>query len=143
MKYGVWFHGDEPGWCCDFYDQHEVYDNLLAAEESAWDWAESSPPGACYEVRKYVTPVTDLINEEIAALGELLLRKNAAYGNSAFEPLRVFSKADAIEQINVRIDDKLSRIARGTDAGEDTELDLIGYLILKRVARRYHERSAQ
>jgi len=41
-----------------------------------------------------------------------------------------------VEQINVRIDDKLSRIARGRDyAGDDTELDLIGYLVLRRVAR--------
>ena len=66
----------------------------------------------------------------------ILLAKNEAYGDSALNPVRVFSKADTIEQINVRIDDKLSRIARGKDYGdEDTELDLIGYLVLKRVAR--------
>jgi len=65
---------------------------------------------------------------------ELLLKKNAAYGNSAGDPVRIFSNLDAIEQIHVRIDDKLSRIARGKEYGaEDTELDLIGYLILKRV----------
>jgi hypothetical protein len=34
----------------------------------------------------------------------------------------------------VRIDDKMSRLVRGEAAGEDVELDLIGYLILKRVA---------
>lgn len=62
----------------------------------------------------------------------LLLAKNAAYGDSAANPVRIFSKVDAIEQLNVRIDDKLSRLARGSNAGEDTELDLIGYLILKR-----------
>ena len=38
-----------------------------------------------------------------------------AYGIiSALDPLRIFSKADTTEQINVRIDDKLSQIARGT-----------------------------
>ena len=65
-----------------------------------------------------------------------LLKKNEAYGNSAGDPVRIFSKVDALEQINVRIDDKLSRIARGSEfAGDDTELDLIGYLILKRAIR--------
>jgi hypothetical protein len=67
---------------------------------------------------------------------QMLLEKNRAYGSSALDPLRIFSRADPIEQLNVRIDDKLSRIARGREfAGDDTELDLIGYLVLKRVAR--------
>lgn len=67
---------------------------------------------------------------------DLLVRKNRTYGNSALAPLRIFSRADPIEQLNTRIDDKLSRIARGSEfAGDDTELDLIGYLILRRVAR--------
>lgn len=67
----------------------------------------------------------------------MLLQKNRKYGNSAIDPVRVFSKADAIEQINVRIDDKLSRIqAAQSDEDEDVEKDLIGYLVLKRVARK-------
>lgn len=37
----------------------------------------------------------------------LLLEKNANYGNSALEPLNVFSKLDAAEAIQARIDDKL------------------------------------
>ena len=67
-----------------------------------------------------------------------LLRKNSEYGDSAINPKRIFSDADPIEQINVRIDDKLSRIANRKEKTitEDTELDLIGYLILKRVALR-------
>ena len=66
----------------------------------------------------------------------ILLEKNRAYGNSALAPLRIFSRADPVEQLNVRIDDKLSRIARGREYhGDDTELDLIGYLVLRRVAR--------
>ena len=66
----------------------------------------------------------------------VLLEKNRTYGNSALDPVRIFSRADPVEQLNVRIDDKLSRIARGSEyAGDDTELDLIGYLVLRRVAR--------
>ena len=66
----------------------------------------------------------------------MLTEKNAAYGNSAIEPIRVFSKASAEEQLLVRIDDKLSRLARGSAAGEDVVADLIGYLVLLRIARR-------
>ncbi len=69
----------------------------------------------------------------------LLLRKNKAYGNSALEPMRIFSRADAVEQIRVRIDDKLSRIKNGMEKDmvpEDTVMDLIGYLVLLRVAER-------
>lgn len=68
---------------------------------------------------------------------DMLLAKNAAYGNSALAPLRVFSRAPADEQIRVRIDDKLSRLARGSvDGTEDTVLDLLGYLVLLRVQQR-------
>jgi hypothetical protein len=68
---------------------------------------------------------------------EMLLAKNRAYGNSALEPVRIFSKADPVEQIRVRIDDKLSRLARGHAAGEDVVDDLIGYLVLLKVALRF------
>ena len=69
-------------------------------------------------------------------VSDFLVEKNKAYGDSAANPVRIFSRANPIEQIDVRIDDKLSRIARGSEyVGDDTELDLIGYLILRRVIR--------
>lgn len=80
--------------------------------------------------------VQALIAEECDALRDMLLAKNRAYGSSFSNPLRIFSKADVEEMINVRLDDKLSRLARGSAAGEDVELDLLGYLVLKRVLRR-------
>lgn len=81
--------------------------------------------------------VEHAIARECRALQDLLIAKNRQYGNSALDPLRCFSKASAIEQILVRIDDKLSRLSRGGENfdGEDTEKDLAGYLILLRVAR--------
>jgi len=64
----------------------------------------------------------------------MLVEKNKAYGDSALNPLRVFSKADTLEQIKVRIDDKLSRIYRGRDfLDEDVVLDLIGYLFMYKI----------
>lgn len=81
--------------------------------------------------------VQSLIQGECAALCRLLIEKNQAYGNSALDPLRIFSRVDAAEQIRVRLDDKLSRLARGDGREtEDVELDLLGYLILLRVHRR-------
>lgn len=68
----------------------------------------------------------------------MLLEKNAKYGNSALDPVRVFSKASTTEQLLVRIDDKLSRIkTTGMEApDEDTLNDLIGYLILLKIANK-------
>lgn len=68
---------------------------------------------------------------------ELLLEKNRNYGDSALNPTRIFSKANPIEQIYVRIDDKLSRISKGKGLlGKDEDVinDLIGYLILAKIA---------
>lgn len=90
------------------------------------------------EVSKELSKLTtaDLIAEECDALKVMLQQKNAAYGDSALSPVRVFSRASIEEQILVRLDDKLSRLARGSAAGEDVVQDLLGYLVLLRVARR-------
>jgi hypothetical protein len=67
----------------------------------------------------------------------LLNLKNAQYGDSVFSPVRIFSKADSQQGLRVRIDDKLSRLARGDDSIEsdiDIVEDLIGYLILLRIS---------
>lgn len=85
-----------------------------------------------------LTNVQRMIAEECDAIKDMLIAKNKAYGNSALEPVRIFSNASAQEQILVRIDDKLSRLGRGIDVGdvpEDTVSDLIGYLILLKVSR--------
>ncbi len=82
-------------------------------------------------------PGQERIAEECDRIKEMLLEKNRKYGNSALEPMRVFSMASPVEQLNVRIDDKLSRLrAAQADEDEDVEMDLIGYLILKRAAKR-------
>jgi hypothetical protein len=87
-------------------------------------------------------PAEDEIRATCKEIEEMLVEKNRAYGNSALEPVRLFSKADAVEQILVRIDDKLSRLSRGQAAGEDVEKDLLGYLVLLRIARKRADASA-
>lgn len=79
----------------------------------------------------------------VKGIAEVLIQKNRKYGNAALQPKRIFSRADLLEQINVRIDDKLSRIAnQQVDQDEDAELDLVGYLILKRVCKNLSAQSS-
>jgi hypothetical protein len=77
------------------------------------------------------------IKEVTNQLQELLIKKNRAYGNSALEPLNVFSKQNAIDSLCARLDDKLSRIKNKglNDKTEDTLFDLAGYLILLIIAK--------
>lgn len=83
-----------------------------------------------------LTKVQEMIKSELSGICKMLIEKNRKYGNSAIEPVRVFSKASAVEQINVRLDDKISRIISGQgDEDEDIELDIIGYLVLKRIKK--------
>ena len=83
--------------------------------------------------------IAEYIEAECDSICSLLLEKNLAYGNSVGNPINIFSQLPGIEQINVRIDDKLSRLKRGSTYGvEDTTLDLIGYLILKRAIINYN-----
>ena len=81
------------------------------------------------------------IDRVVSEIKEMLIAKNRAYGDSALEPVRVFSKAETIEQLYVRIDDKLSRVKRGHEyPGDDTISDLIGYLVLLLIAKEKNER---
>lgn len=80
----------------------------------------------------------EMVSKKCNKVRNLLVEKNKAYGNSALDPIRIFSKSTSEEQILVRIDDKISRIARGdvnTKITEDTISDLIGYLILLQVSQ--------
>lgn len=81
-------------------------------------------------------PAGEEILKEVIYVAQILLQKNISYGNSALEPVRVFSKSSTEEQLLVRIDDKLSRLKRGSEfPGDDTIIDLIGYLVLLLVSR--------
>lgn len=69
-------------------------------------------------------------------IAHMLVEKNIAYGDSALSPVRIFSKSDPREQLHVRIDDKLSRLMKGTDYPGDNDIDdLIGYLVLLKIAK--------
>ncbi len=75
------------------------------------------------------------ISSYLLEIRELLITKNIKYGNSALEPLGVFSKLSAKEGLLVRIDDKLKRIKNGSLEKDDEDVinDLIGYLVLLKI----------
>lgn len=76
------------------------------------------------------------IHDTCNRIRDLLKEKNRKYGDSALNPMRVFAKSDTLEQIRVRLDDKLNRIKNAQDdEDEDVITDLIGYLILYKIAR--------
>ena len=85
-----------------------------------------------YDHTAFATDLDAVLTE----IRQLLLAKNAAYGSSALEPVRIFSKASQREQLLVRLDDKLSRLQRGHAAGEDVIQDIMGYLVLLRIAEK-------
>jgi hypothetical protein len=76
------------------------------------------------------------VGQALDEIRDLLIAKNLKYGNSALEPLGVFSKLDAKEGLLVRIDDKLKRIKNGSLEKDDEDVlnDLIGYLILLKIS---------
>lgn len=77
----------------------------------------------------------DKVAEILEEIRELLISKNKKYGNSALEPLGVFSQLSAKEGLLVRIDDKLKRIKNGSLEKDDEDVinDLIGYLVLLKI----------
>jgi hypothetical protein len=81
------------------------------------------------------------VNSVLEEIQEMLISKNAKYGNSALEPLGVFSQLSAKEGLLIRIDDKLKRIKNGSLDKDDEDVvnDLIGYLVLLKIhAKQSH-----
>jgi hypothetical protein len=80
---------------------------------------------------QFKNDLTQVLNE----FKDFLIKKNKSYGDSALNPINVFSKTNSIEQIRMRIDDKINRLMQGHEfEDDDTIKDLTGYLLLLNVA---------
>lgn len=85
------------------------------------------PAFPCTEKR--IVAVCDLLSKH-------LIGKHRSYGATALYPIQIFGRGHAVEGLQVRIDDKLSRIKNNPSAyDEDAVLDLMGYLVLLRLAK--------
>lgn len=86
------------------------------------------------------TTTQEKISKVCDDVKDMLIEKNRKYGDSALNPIRIFAKSDTVEQLKVRIDDKLNRFKNmQKDDTEDVINDLIGYLILLKVAEKSEE----
>lgn len=84
----------------------------------------------------------EVLDQVLSDVRTMLIDKNRKYGNSVIEPRRIFSRASPLEQINVRIDDKLSRMSnQQADDDEDVANDLLGYLVIREIAKRIQEKN--
>jgi hypothetical protein len=64
-------------------------------------------------------------------LKKILIEKNKKYGDSALNPIKVFSKEDnSKNSILIRLDDKISRIKNSNEIRKNDIWDLTGYLVL-------------
>jgi hypothetical protein len=81
-------------------------------------------------------PFAIQVEEVLDSIEKMLIEKNHKYGNSALEPLGVFSQLSAREGLLIRIDDKLKRIKNGSLEKDDEDVvnDLIGYLVLLKIS---------
>jgi hypothetical protein len=124
-----WFYSDSE------IELVEEQPNRTYYEAQDRDYDQEEPPLAPWERGLIGTPFEQNVHRHLNKIADILIAKNKAYGDSALNPIRAFSKASRIEQLNVRIDDKISRVQRGTDfEDEDTVRDLIGYLVLRLIA---------
>lgn len=77
------------------------------------------------------------LDSVLGDIRELLIEKNRKYGDSALSPSRIFSRSSPKEQLKVRIDDKLTRIKnQQVDDDEDAITDLLGYIVIYKIAER-------
>jgi len=87
------------------------------------------------------TTSADKISALCDELKRFLLNKNANYGDSALKPIKVFSKGDSGDNIDARMDDKLSRIVESEEQRKNDFVDLTGYLVLKCIEKGWTDFS--
>ncbi len=95
-------------------------------------WTKSSTGPIKHEKEAFAAKLDSIAK----TITDLLKEKNKAYGNTALNPPKIFSKLNATEAICARLDDKISRIQNKgiNDKTEDTVDDLIGYLFLLKMS---------
>ena len=123
------------------YDYTEIFTGVWIAKKKMSDYPNKDGGYQAWitdlQLIATAAPSGHKIIVECLETAEMLIKKNISYGNSALEPIRIFSKADSKEQIRVRIDDKLNRIQNDQAFPGDNDIDdLIGYLILLKIANK-------
>jgi hypothetical protein len=84
------------------------------------------------------------IEQAGTSLTKLVMEKNRLYGDSVFYPLGIFTKHvgaynSAIDNILVRLDDKLGRVGNSPSLRKNDIADIVGYLILLSVSMGWED----
>lgn len=79
-----------------------------------------------------LTETQQKIVDVTEGMKDLLLYKNAKYGDSAINPKKVFYKGDSTNSILIRLDDKLGRVMSNPEEKPRINdiADIIGYCTL-------------
>ena len=77
------------------------------------------------------------LHEVLDSLFEFLSAKNKNYGNSALEPIGIFSKGGVEDGILRRMDDKLNRIKNSDVLRKNDIVDLMGYLAILCINKKW------
>ena len=77
-----------------------------------------------------ISTTQDKIKQCCDSIKDFLIEKNKRYGDSALNPLNIFSKVEADNSICIRLDDKLKRIQNSNELRKNDISDMIGYLVL-------------
>lgn len=85
---------------------------------------------ACYKMSDEHAEFKRKLNEVLNSLNDFLVAKNQNYGNSALNPVGIFSKGGAEDGILRRMDDKLNRIKNSDVLRKNDIVDLMGYLAI-------------
>lgn len=83
-------------------------------------------------VKTILTETQQKIVDVGEGMTDLLLYKNAKYGDSAINPKGIFYKGDSTNSILIRLDDKIGRIMSNTEEKPRVNdvADIIGYCTL-------------
>jgi hypothetical protein len=94
--------------------QLDLFPHLLPEQE-----IEETPPQLNPDITKVGLSLTSLLQY-----------KNRKYGNSAIEPINVFSKAGSETGLLQRLDDKIARVRNSPELRKNDIADITGYLML-------------
>lgn len=109
---------------------------LLTGEERIYDSVTKE-----YQNNPNLPKENKDIQNVLFGMNKLLQYKNQKYGNSALQPINVFSKESPEGSILIRLDDKLSRIKNSDTLHKNDISDIIGYLTLLCVSKGWDDFS--
>ncbi len=116
---GICISKDSLGEKCDGFAKSEICNQCKCYCVKQDKFIDEHPASPLKQIEKVCESLQFFLEE-----------KNNRYGNSAINPVNVFSSLSINDSISVRIDDKISRIKNSDKLRKNDVVDLMGYLAL-------------